>query len=278
MKITKTIVLAALFAAVQGIQLNQKNEPGTHPYHPALVQKDAAPAEIAAIAAEAAHIANVTKPANASAAAAVAEAPPAQPVAPKAGQSVEEAAAEATAKLTEKDEERLTKQVVAQEKTAALVEAKKTEVAAAKEEAVVEARQDEKLKKEDAAITAKKAGEKSVEVQKEELDIKIEEINLKAHTEAKARGRVELAAKIKTDEDDTRRKRSIVESFKAQLKITEAETAKEVAAKKAEGAAAAAASRELTDEEWVANMPSHHLKGYEHLPHHPSFVQLDESI
>lgn len=113
MKVSKTIVLAALVGllsreSVQAIKLTQKVEPGAIAYQPpkmslAEVEAEAAPAKAPAA------------PAKAAAAPAPAAAPatkPVEPVAAKPGQTQAEAAAEATKKLSAKDEEKLTKKVV----------------------------------------------------------------------------------------------------------------------------------------------------------------------
>jgi len=135
--------------------------------------------------------------------------------------------------LTEKQEEEITKKVVASEKDAVLVEAKKTAAKVDAEEEKMEKKKEADFKEEDAKIAKAKAGEKTPEEQKAALDVKIEELNVVAHTEKKTRQRKELAEKIKGQFDDDKRKKSIVEGFKNQLKdqikATEAEAAAKVA-------------------------------------------------
>ena len=120
--------------------------------------------------------------------------------------------------MTEKQEEEITKKVVASEKDAVLVEAKKTAAKVDAEEEKMEKKKEADFKEEDAKIAKAKAGEKTPEEQKAALDVKIEELNVVAHTEKKTRQRKELAEKIKGQFDDDKRKKSIVEGFKNQLK------------------------------------------------------------
>ena len=112
---------------------------------------------------------------------------------------------------------------------------------AQKKEAKVEKTAEEKKEAVEKAITEK------VKVAKAESDEAKEEDHKKTETEKEAA---------------VKRGHDIIEKNKKLVKDVEAETAKQNAADKEVGKAAAEKTRGLTDEEWTANMPNHHLKGY----------------
>lgn len=85
-------------------------------------------------------------------------------------------------------------------------------------------------------------------------------INAAAEVSKKARLAKERADAEKAAEEDEKRKRRILDSFKAEVARIEAETAQKAALEAAVRARAAEATRTLTDEEWVANLPEHHFK------------------
>ena len=96
-----------------------------------------------------------------------------------------------------------------------------------------------------------------------------EKLNKKITEEIKARKKInddlleasKKAAAAASAENEARY-RKLHEERKATIASIEAETAKINDAEKQRGLAASQARKDMTDEEWVANMPEHHLTGY----------------
>lgn len=181
------------------------------------------------------------------------------PVKPKATQTEQEAVNEATKNLSEKDEENIAKVVTAKEKDQAVLEAAISQKAEEKKENAEEAANLKRFEAESAALAAARA-KPTAEEEKAKLDAKMAAINAAAEVAKKARIAKEKADAEKAEEDDDKRKRRILDGFKAEVKRIEAETAQKNALEAAVRAAAAASTRHLSDEEWVANMPEHHFK------------------
>jgi len=83
-------------------------------------------------------------------------------------------------------------------------------------------------------------------------------------------------AKAKAAEEDEQRSRAALDGFAAEVKKVEDQTAAEARAVAKTRSISKVATRDLNDEEWVANMPSHHLAGYEKFPHHSSLISLED--
>lgn len=96
-----------------------------------------------------------------------------------------------------------------------------------------------------------------------------EKLNKKITEEIKARKKINddlleasKVAAAKSAAENEARFRKLHEERKATIASIEAETAKINDAEKQRGLAASQARKSMTDEEWVANMPEHHLAGY----------------
>lgn len=132
------------------------------------------------------------------------------------------------------------------------------EAAAAALTKTIEAR----IQAESAIKLAGKADKMTPEEREEKLNKKITE-------EIKARKKInddlleasKKAAAASAAENEVRF-RKLHEERKAAIANIEAETAKINDAEKQRGLAASQARKDMSDEEWVANMPEHHLAGY----------------
>jgi hypothetical protein len=172
--------------------------------------------------------------------------------------SVTEQAAAAAEKAGAKDPEKENKLVIKSQASAEQAESRAAE------------KQNEVLTKQIEARIAAESKIKAVptgpvltpEQQEEQLQKKItEEIKARKAVidEALEKSKIKFAADSAANEA---RYRQIHEERKAVIASIEAETARLTANERAIGLKASEARKHLTDEEWVANMPEHHLRGY----------------